>query len=102
MFVRSLPLMILSALCWLAGPAWAGDRIRQDEVRQLRASGQILPMETILSRAQALQPGQLIEVEFERKDGRYVYELKIIDAQDRVHELYFDAHSGELIRRKLD
>ena len=102
MSVRPLLFVIMPMLLWLCEPAWAGDRIRQEEVRRLRAAGQILPMETILSRAQALQPGQLIEVEFERDDGRYVYELKIIDAQDRVHELQFDARTGDLIHRELD
>ncbi len=81
-------------------PAWAGDRVRQQEVRQLRESGKILSMEDILGRARAVQPGQVVEVELERESGRYVYEVKVIDDADRVHKLELDAGSGELLRRK--
>lgn len=81
-------------------PASAGDRVRQQEVRQLRESGKILSMEDILGRARAVQPGQVVEVELERESGRYVYEVKVIDDADRVHKLELDAGSGELLRRK--
>lgn len=83
-----------------APPAAASDRIRQQEVRQLRESGKILPMEDILSRARAAQPGQVVEVELDRENGRYVYEVKVIDNADTVHKLELDAGSGELLRRR--
>ncbi|HQZ01954.1 MAG TPA: PepSY domain-containing protein [Thauera sp.] len=77
------------------------DRARSSEVRQLRESGKILPMEDILSRSQAAQPGQVVEVELDREGGTYVYEVKIIDAADAVHKLEIDAASGEILRRKV-
>jgi len=76
------------------------DRFRQSEVRQLREAGKILPMETILERVQTAQPGQVVEVELEREDGRYVYEVKLIDDGDRVHKLELDAASGEVLERR--
>jgi uncharacterized membrane protein YkoI len=81
-------------------PAAASDRVRQQEVRQLRESGKILPMEDILGRARTAQPGQVVEVELDREGGRYVYEVKVIDDADRVHKLELDAGSGEVLRRK--
>ncbi len=83
-----------------AAPAAAGDRPRSQEVRTLRESGRILSMEDILARARAIRPGQVVEVELEREDAKYVYELKIIDDADRVHKLEMDAASGELIERQ--
>ena len=77
------------------------DRARSSEVRQLRESGQILAMEDILKRSQAAQPGQVVEVELDREGGKYVYEVKIIDAADAVDELEIDAASGEILRRKV-
>lgn len=77
-----------------------GDRLRQSEVRQLREAGKILPMETILERARAAQPGQIVEVELEREDGRFVYEVELIDDGDRVHKLELDAASGEVLNRR--
>lgn len=76
------------------------DRARASEVRQLRESGKILPMEDILSRSRAAQPGQVVEVELDREDGRYVYEVKIIDDADKVHKLEIDAANGEVLSRK--
>lgn len=73
---------------------------RASEVRQLRESGKILPMEDILSRSRAAQPGQVVEVELDREDGRYVYEVKIIDDADKVHKLEIDAANGEVLNRK--
>ncbi len=83
-----------------ATPASASERVRQQEVRQLRESGKILPMEDILARARAAQPGQIVEVELERDDGRYVYEVKVIDSADKVHKLELEAGSGEVLRRR--
>ena len=76
------------------------DRLRQGEVRELREAGKILPMESILERARSAQPGQIVEVELEREDGRYVYEVKLIDDDDRVHKLELDAASGDVLNRR--
>ena len=81
-------------------PASADSRLRQEEVRQLRESGKILSMEEILARARKTQPGQVVEVELERDGGRYIYEVKLIDEANKVHELELDAGSGEVLRRK--
>ena len=76
------------------------DRARASEVRQLRDSGKIMPMEDILARSRAAQPGQVVEVELDREDGRYVYEVKIIDDTDKVHKLEIDAASVDILNRK--
>ncbi|MFP5411850.1 MAG: PepSY domain-containing protein [Gammaproteobacteria bacterium] len=81
-------------------PASADSGLRQDEVRQLRESGKILSMEDILGRARQAQPGQVVEVELERENGRYVYEVKLIDTGNKVHKLELDAGTGEVLRRK--
>jgi len=79
--------------------AHADDRIRRSEVRELREAGKILPMEDILSRTRSAQPGQVVEIELEREDGRLVYEVKLIDDADTIHKLELDAATGEVIRR---
>lgn len=90
----------LAAAGFATGPASASDRVRQQEVRQLRESGKILPMEEILARARAAQPGQVVEVELDREGDRYVYEVKVIDSADKLHKLELDAGSGEVLDRK--
>ncbi len=75
-------------------------RLRQDEVRQLRASGKILPMEDIITRVRTSQPGQIVEVELDREGDQYVYEVKVIDERDVIHKLELDASTGEVLRHK--
>lgn len=84
----------------VAGSAFASDRLNHNEIYQLRESGQIMSMEDVLKHARTIQPGQLIEAELEREDGQYVYELKIIDADGRIHKLELDAQSGDVLKRK--
>jgi len=80
--------------------ASAGERMRVEEIRQLRESGQVLSAEDILARSRAIQPGQVVGLELERDDGRWIYEVKLIDERNRVHELELDAASGEVLERK--
>lgn len=77
-----------------------GERASGSQARALRERGRILPMEDILARSRGIQPGQVVEVELEHEDGRYVYEVKIIDDGNRVHKLELDAASGALLRHK--
>ena len=83
-------------------PASADSRLRQEEVRQLRESGKILSMEEILARARKTQPGQVVEVELEQDDdsGRWVYEIKLLQAGGRLVKLKVDAATGQVLRRK--
>ncbi|MBN8441809.1 MAG: PepSY domain-containing protein [Thauera sp.] len=83
-----------------SAPATADDRPRTDEVRKLRESGKILPMEEILNRSRAAQPGQVVEIELEHDSGRYTYEVKLIDSADKVHKLELDAATGEILNRR--
>ena len=90
----------IGALTLLPSPATAGDDARIDEIRRLREEGKVLPVEEILARSRQAQPGQVVEVELDDEDGRYVYEVKIIDDADRVHKLELDAASGEVRKRE--
>lgn len=91
------------ALCTLAVPAGGlcAD-VDHREAQRLRESGQILPLETIIQRARALHPGKLLDIELEREDGRYVYELELVDERGMVWELEYDAATGTLLERKRE
>jgi uncharacterized membrane protein YkoI len=100
--MRHSKLLIAAIVALLpgAGATFASERLNHNEVYQLRESGQIISMEEVLRYAHTLQPGQLIEAELERERGGYVYELKIIDGDGRIHKLELDAQNGELLKRK--
>ena len=73
-----------------------------EQARQLKESGQILSLEKILKSAQSVHSGRVIEVELDNEKGRYVYEVELLDEGGEVWELYFDAASGELIKRERE
>lgn len=105
--IRTTPIIASAIAAALAatvlfstGVASADSRLRQNEVRQLRESGKILPMEDILTRVRNLQPGQVVEIELDQEKGAYVYEVKVIDDKDTIHKLELDAGNGEVLRRK--
>jgi uncharacterized membrane protein YkoI len=92
---------LLGALVAAAAvPALADD----DHVtaRKLRQSGQIMPLEKIIERARAEKPGDVLETEFDRKNGRYVYEVEIVDEAGQVWEIKLDASTGALIEIERD
>jgi uncharacterized membrane protein YkoI len=75
---------------------WAGED--HDKARQLKEAGEILPLEAIAERARSEQPGRIIEIELETKRDGHIYEVEIVDASGRVHELKYDAGTGELVK----
>lgn len=91
--------LALGLTALIVSPAWSDD---QREVREALKQGRILPLTEILASAAAIQPGRVIEVELEQEDGRYVYELEILDEHGVVWELYVNAENGELIKRERE
>ncbi|WP_306117643.1 MULTISPECIES: PepSY domain-containing protein [unclassified Roseitalea] len=91
-----IPLLALA----LAGPALAdGDHERAlDAVER----GQALPLAEILAIVDDRYGGRVIEVAFERDDGRYVYELELVDRAGRLFEVYLDASTGAVIEQERE
>jgi uncharacterized membrane protein YkoI len=86
----------------LALPAFSMARSEpdQDRARAALQAGEILPLNTILTRLAQTQPGQVLEVELERKDGRWLYEIKLLQPGGGLLKLELDARSGEVLRQK--
>lgn len=95
---KILPAAALAILL-AAGFALADDH---DRVRELRNTGDILPLEMILEAQQTDYPGRILEVELESEDGRYVYEIEVLQPGGEVIELLYDARTGELIRMERE
>ena len=78
--------------------AIADKDVDQALARKLLDQKIILPLETLLEKAQQIHQGKLLEVELEQKNSNYIYEIEILDANGIVWEIYFNAASGELIK----
>lgn len=73
-----------------------------DKARFLREAGKILPLEDILRALTKEYPGKVLEVELERKKGRIIYELEVLNDAGQVHKFYIDAKTGQLLKVKRD
>jgi uncharacterized membrane protein YkoI len=88
---------LLLVLSLIAAPAFA-DRDDQDLARLAREAGEILPLSNILEAAMAEHAGRVIEVDLEREDGRWVYELELVSPDGRLYEMEIDAASGKILK----
>jgi hypothetical protein len=83
-----------------AGVAAARDDKDHDRARQAVQAGEILPLKLILERVGIAHPGQVMDVELERSDGRWQYEIRILAAGGTMSRLLVDARDGSVVDRK--
>ena len=102
-FNKSLSLFAVWLGVLLSGSAEARD-IHQDEALRLRESGQILPLEQLLSSTVERYPGaRLLEVELEeKKHGTLIYEIELLTTQGVVRELKINARDGRILKDEED
>ena len=79
------------------GPRLKGTLARPSAGSRLRYE---LPLRTVLDRVEQQYQGQVIKVEFERDDGRFVYEIRLLQSDGKVVKLEIDAGDGSLISMK--
>ena len=76
------------------------DEVRRDEMLRAVETGEIRSLADILKAVRSKLPGEVAGVEVERKDGRWLYEFRVVDRQGRLFEVYVDARNGEIERVK--
>lgn len=92
-------LALVAAVLLSAGPVRA-ERPHHDAVRHAVESKEILSLSAILDLVRGKLPGEIAGVEIERKNGRWLYEFRVVDSQGRLFEVYVDARTGEIERTK--
>ncbi|MCL2346507.1 MAG: hypothetical protein FWC58_11735 [Desulfobulbus sp.] len=92
------PLAAAVILAACAMPALGEDKHDHELARQELAAGRILPLQTVLERIRPTFPGEALEVELENEDGRWIYEIKMLNASGGVSKLLIDARDASLIR----
>ncbi len=81
-------------------PAQAGRKGDHDEARAAVQAGEVLPLPTLLERLQRTHPGKVLELELERdrKAGRWIYEVKLLQADGRLLKLELDAATAQVLK----
>lgn len=97
MFARVRILTTILLLLGLGAAVLRADDDDQAQARRARAAGEIVALETILAAVEAEFRGQVVEVELEREDGGWEYEIELLAADGRIVELTYDASSGRLL-----
>lgn len=98
--VRLISLCLISIVF-----AWSSQQVNASDdhelARQLLLQGKIVPAEVLVDKVwQYVSKGRLLELEFEKKGERYIYEVVVVDGEGQVSDFYFDAETGELIERE--
>ena len=105
---RRTALLLALALTGAAGGlARADDRKDghdRDHERARRAleEGRARPLAEILEALRGRLDGEVIGVEFDREDGRYVYEFTVVGPDGRLREVEVDALSAEILKVEDD
>lgn len=99
----ALPLMLVAGLMLSAPGARADDDDDDhEEARALLQRGEILPLAQVLELVRRRVPGDVIEVELERDDGLWEYQVKVLTASGRVRKVTLDARTGTVLKVKDD
>lgn len=103
---RARPALLTSVLTavWLGvlapSGAWASDEPDHERARSAVQAGEVLPLPSLLERLRRTHPGQVLELELERDDARWVYEVKLLQADGQLVKLELDALTGQVLRVK--
>jgi uncharacterized membrane protein YkoI len=73
-----------------------------DRAMQGAASGEFMPLATILTSIREKFPGEVVETEFENDDGQFYYEFHILGPDGRIIEIKVDARTGGFLDKRGD
>lgn len=71
-----------------------------DRARAALQAGEVLPLAVVLERVAKDYPGNVLEVELERENGPWIYELKILQSGGGLLKLKVDAKTAAVIRQR--
>jgi uncharacterized membrane protein YkoI len=87
-------------------PPALADQTKDDkdhiEARALLQRGEILPLAQILKVALESVPGDVIDVELDREDTGWQYEVKVLTAAGRVREVKLNAQTAKVLEIEDD
>lgn len=95
-------LLLVAGMVAAGATLQADERGRGDHDQALRAleRGQVLPLRIVLDKVERDYPGQVLKVEFEDDDGRFIYEIRLLQNDGRLAKLKIDAVNGRVLQVK--
>jgi hypothetical protein len=99
MLLRLLRLFLLSACIGIA-PVQADSRQDHEVARRALEAGEILSLRQVLARIESEHRGDVLEVELEHEDSRWIYEVKMLRRDGGINKLIIDARDGRVLEVK--
>lgn len=100
--VAACAALLLACAPALAAPPLAVPA-EQEAARRGVLNGQLKPLNSVIAEISRKYNGRVIDVETERgRKGELRYEIKLIDAQGRKHEVLVDAATGAVVAQESD
>lgn len=96
---RLVSLGLLAGALAVAAPLRA-DESDHDRARRALEEGKVLPLRTVLDKVEREYKGQAIKIEFEHEDGRFFYEIRLLQSDGRLVKLEVDAVNGKVLAVK--
>ena len=101
-FWRRASLLAAALVC--AGAVGAlparADRDDHERARQALEAGEVMPLRVILEQVERDYPGRVLEIELEREDGRWIYEISLVQRGGRILKLDVDAADASVLSVK--
>jgi uncharacterized membrane protein YkoI len=69
----------------------------QDEARDAVRKSKIMPLTAILEIVTKREPGTVMEVELETRDGKLIYRIEVLTDNGRRREIKLDARNGTVL-----
>lgn len=95
--VLALAAVLLSPLAAGGTGIVLADASQQDEAREAVKKGLVRPLEEILAEVRKTIRGDIVEIEFEKEDGRFIYEIEYVDPDGHLMEIKIDARTLAVI-----
>ena len=73
------------------------DEHDHERARRAVECGEIMPLVDVLAAVRPHISGKIIDTEFEREDGVWIYELKLIDTAGHLVEIHVDARTAQIL-----
>ena len=90
----------LLAAVLAAPPATADGRRDHERARAAVQAGEVMPLAKVLEHLAATHPGQVLEVELERDEGRWLYEVRLLHRDGRLMKLKLDARTAKVLSER--
>jgi uncharacterized membrane protein YkoI len=94
---RLSAILFVCLLALAAVEARADDEDVMDRLRAAVSRGEALPLSTLQRSLRKAFPGEIIGVEVDEDDGRFVYEFKVLQTGGRLLEVKMDAATGAVL-----